>query len=217
MSSTPGFDFIASPIQRLFSSHSTTLMGILKVLSVLAIRFRQTYVHTAQMDWNMPFDVDTSSIQGLFDSTSSYDFVRLRTNSDGKAFASLSPEGVIANDSLTRQYLANWEKLVSSVFECCSALPDRIEYIQECVQVSLHLWRGTHLRSHQLNGTSNPIDAATVPFQQPKLPLRNVDPHRPPEIQCHILDTEQHHQWTRDGDAQRCRSARILLPHQSLG
>lgn len=137
VSSTPGFDFIASPIQRLFSSHSTTLMGILKVLSVLAIRFRRAYVHTAQMDWNTPFDVDTSSIQGLFDSTSSDDFVRSRTNSDEKAFASLSPEGVIANDSLTRQYLANWEKLVSSVFECCSALPDRIEYIQECVQVSL--------------------------------------------------------------------------------
>lgn len=132
-----GFEFIATPIQRLFQEHPATLTGILKVLCVLAIRFRRTYVHTPQMDWNTPFDTDMSFANSLLDSTSANDFARTLTRTDREAFANLSLRNIVAEDSLSREYLSRWEKLTFSVWECGSALPDRIEFIQECIKVRL--------------------------------------------------------------------------------
>lgn len=131
-----GFEFIAGPIQHLFRTHPQIFSGILKVLCVLAIRFRQTYVHASRMDWYSPFDTETSFIQDLFDSASAEDLARLVTKSDKEAFANLTPENIITNDNLARQHLASWHKLASSIWECCSALPEQIVFIHRCVQVS---------------------------------------------------------------------------------
>ena len=109
---------------------------MLKVLCVLAIRFRRTYVHSAQMDWHQPFDTDISFIKDLFSATSPSDFARTLTASDDGAFAKLSPQNLIAEDGIAQQYLARSHMLTLSVWECCSALSDWIKFIQDSVQVS---------------------------------------------------------------------------------
>lgn len=114
-----------------------SLSKILEVLCVLAIRFRQTYIHTSEMNWHRHFDIDISFIKGLFDSTSPVDIACTLTNADLDAFSNLSPENIIKEDGVARQYLTRWHLLSRSIWECCSALPDRIGLIQECVQVSI--------------------------------------------------------------------------------
>lgn len=132
---TPGFAFIAAPIQSLFEGEPG-LAGILQALSVLAIRFRRTYLHAPRIDWRQPFDVDMFFFQHLFNATSADDFAHSLTSIDEAAFATLTPENIIADDTIAQQYLARWETLAISVYECASALPNLIEFIHACVQVS---------------------------------------------------------------------------------
>lgn len=128
-SSKPAFRFIASPIQRLFKEYPTTLARILEVLCVLAIRFRQTYIHTRQMDWHSPFNVDISFINDIFNSSSPVDLAGTLTNSDLKAFGSLSPQNIVDEDRVARQYITRQHLLSRSVWECCLVLPDQTAFI----------------------------------------------------------------------------------------
>lgn len=89
------------------------------------------------MDWRSPFNVNISFIKELFDAASADDFARTLTASDEEAFASLSPQNLAADDLIAKEYLARWDMLSASVWECCSALPDWIKFVQECVQVRL--------------------------------------------------------------------------------
>lgn len=105
------------------------------MLCVLAVRFRETYVHAAHMDWHHPFNVDVSFLKDIFHSSSPADLAHTLTNSDSSTFGKLSRRNVI-EDEVVRQYRTSYDVLSHSVWECCLVLPDRIEYIQECAQVS---------------------------------------------------------------------------------
>ncbi|KAJ6019815.1 hypothetical protein N7499_003082 [Penicillium canescens] len=59
---TPGFSFIAGPIQQLFKENSCSLREMFKLLSVLAARFQQTYTHSSTMSWTQDFDVSLPHI-----------------------------------------------------------------------------------------------------------------------------------------------------------
>lgn len=132
---TPGFEFIADPIQSLFKELPPSLTSILKVLSVLRVRFERQYVHARTMDWIQPFDIDFSLYEDLTGSTSAADFARTLTNADERSFSALTPQQVIAEDPVVTKLLSKWESLSIEVWECCTALPDMIPYIQDCVQV----------------------------------------------------------------------------------
>lgn len=133
----PGFEFIAGPIQGLFKNHPPSLTSILKMLSVLAIRFRRTYVHTSEMDWNRRFETSVPFIDDLFASISASDLARTLTNLDEEDFSGLSRQNIINDDVIVRDLIAKWNALSTAVWECCTALPELTGYIQECVQVSL--------------------------------------------------------------------------------
>ncbi|KAJ5842259.1 hypothetical protein N7534_012089 [Penicillium rubens] len=54
---TPGFAFIAAPIQQLFKNHSSSLSAIFKVLSVL--------LHNARQFQFAPFETTLPLLEGL--------------------------------------------------------------------------------------------------------------------------------------------------------
>ncbi|KAF7586715.1 hypothetical protein BBP40_008413 [Aspergillus hancockii] len=131
---TPGFDFIATPIQGLFKTFQPSLSSILKVLSVLRVRFQRQYVHARTMNWSLPFDMDFTFFENLTGSTSAEDFARTLTTVDERSFSVLKPQNVMAKDAVLTRLLTDWETLSIAVWECCTALPDMIPYIQDCVQ-----------------------------------------------------------------------------------
>ena len=136
-STTPGFQFIAGPIQSLFRDQPPSLTTILKVFSVLAIRFRRQYIHTSHMDWNQPFDTSIIFLEDCLNSTSAIDLARTLTGADEVDFGDLTRHNLIAEDAVVKRLLANWHILSISVWECCSALPDMMTpYLRECAQVS---------------------------------------------------------------------------------
>lgn len=132
----PAFEFIASPIQRLFYENTTKLSGILQILCIFSIRFRRTYIEIAKMKWHRAFNDDVSFIKELLDSTSPDDFARTLFKSDLKAFLDLSPQNIVNNDKDTQQYQNRWDLLSFSVWESCLAFPSWIKYILQCAQVS---------------------------------------------------------------------------------
>lgn len=134
--SAPGFEFVAGPIQRLFRDQPPSLSTILKLFSVLAIRFRRQYVHTSRMDWITPFDTDILFLEYCLSSTSPEDLAHTLISTDEVDFSALSRQNIIANDALVKGLLASWHTLSISVWECCSALPDITPFLRECAQVS---------------------------------------------------------------------------------
>ncbi|XHG09339.1 hypothetical protein AWENTII_012406 [Aspergillus wentii] len=147
----PGFDFIAGPIQRLFKNSPPSLKSILKVLSVLGARFRRTYVHTPEMNWNKAFDTDATFIEDLLASTSALDFGRTLTTFDESTFAELNEQSIVTNNSAVKGILVQWDSLSMAVWECCSALPDLTPYILECLE-ALFMIRNYHSLTAILNG-----------------------------------------------------------------
>lgn len=135
-STNPGFEFIGGPIQSLFKDQMPSLTTILKMFSVLAIRFRRQYIHTSKMEWQQPFDTGILFLEDIINSTSPVDLAGTLTNTDEVEYADLTRENIIADDALVKRLLANWHILSISVWECCSALPDMASYLRECAQVS---------------------------------------------------------------------------------
>lgn len=133
---TTGFDFIAGPIQSLFRDQFGRLSDMLKVLSVLAIRFRRQYVHAAAMDWKAPFDTSISFLMDCLTYSLPMDLARNMKNLDEHHFAEVDRPFLAADDAAVRQLLVHWRSLSISVWECSCALPDMIPYFQECAQVS---------------------------------------------------------------------------------
>lgn len=159
-----------------------TLARILRVLSVLDIRFQRTYVHTSNMDWHRPFDIDISFINNLCDSASPVDLARTLTSYDLNAFANLSPRNIIDGDEVSQQYLARRHLLSLSVWECCSALSDWIVFIQECVQVSIFSL-GDWVVSKRLISIGSTC--------QSKLSFVNGHSERPSKVQHYFFNAEQ--------------------------
>ena len=132
----PAFEFIAGPIQQLTKEY-TSLSKLLKVLCVLAIRFRRTYIHSS-MDWHEPFNVEVSFIKELFNSSASpVEIASILTSSNLDIFKGL--KDINDEKRLERQYLANWHLLSLSVLEFCLAFPGSIAYIQSFAEVSVYL------------------------------------------------------------------------------
>ena len=136
LSPVPGFDFIASPIQRLFKEHPPSLTAILKVLCVLDVRFQQTYVHIPEMDWNKCFDTSVTFLEDMLASTSAMDMAHTLTSTDEGCFSELNPQSIMMESPVFLQLTAEWHSLSVVVWEVASALPDSISYLEECVQVS---------------------------------------------------------------------------------
>lgn len=134
--SAPGFEFVAGPIQRLFRDQPPSLSTILKVFSVLAIRYRRQYVHVSRMDWKTPFDTEILFIEYCLSSISPEDLAHTLISTDEVGFARLSRQNILANDAVVKDLLANWHALSISVWECCTALPDITPSLRECAQVS---------------------------------------------------------------------------------
>ncbi|KXG46106.1 Guanine-nucleotide dissociation stimulator CDC25 [Penicillium griseofulvum] len=134
---TAGFEFIAGPIQALFMGQQGRLTAMLKMLSVLAIRFRRQYIHPPTMDWKTPFDTSIPFLDDYLDSTSPADLARTMNGADEHLFAELTRESLITEDVVVGRLQTQWRTLSTSVWECCSALPDLIPYLQECAKTLL--------------------------------------------------------------------------------
>lgn len=136
---SPAFDFIAGPIQRLFRDHPPTLNSILKVLNVLAVRFRRSFVHKSahEVSWVEEFDTSVPFMDSLLASLSPADFARSVYTTDEQDFAALSLQSITTHDGIVRQILSRWSELSMQAWECCMALPELTEYILECAQVNL--------------------------------------------------------------------------------
>lgn len=133
---SPGFEFIAGPIQKIFKDHPPSLTSILKMLSVLGIRYRRTYIHSSKINWSQRFDVTVPFLEDVFGSISPADLARTLTTSDELDFARLSREDIINEGPIFKRLTARWHALATAVWESCIALPDLSSYVHECVQVS---------------------------------------------------------------------------------
>lgn len=131
---TPGFAFIAAPIQQLFKNHSSSLSTIFKVLSVLAVRFQKAYRHSDQMNWFAPFETSLPLLEDCL-SSSATDLATALTQTDKCLFERLSRETLIAEDAMVVEPLIHWQVLSNSVLECCSGLSDLVPYLQTCTLV----------------------------------------------------------------------------------
>lgn len=134
-SPSPGFDFITGPIQRLFKEHPPSVRDVLKVLCVLEIRFRQTYIHVPMMNWNEYFNIDIAFLEDVLASTSAEDLASTLTSTDEGLVSGLSQQTIMSDNAAVRQITTEWHLLSMAVWELCSGLPEYIEYMQECIQV----------------------------------------------------------------------------------
>ncbi|KAI1829219.1 hypothetical protein DTO027I6_9887 [Penicillium roqueforti] len=129
---TPGFAFIATPIQQLFKTRSSSLSTIFKLLSVLAVRFQKAYRHSDQMNWFEPFETSLPLLEDCL-SSSAADFAEALTQTDRSLFDRLSRETHIAEDAMVSEALVHWQRLRNSVREYCSGLPNLVPYFQKSI------------------------------------------------------------------------------------
>ncbi|KAJ5769119.1 hypothetical protein N7520_003678 [Penicillium odoratum] len=134
---SPGLEFVASPVQSLFKNPQYKLTTILKILSVLAKRFRTHYSQMSTMDWVTPFDTTAVFLEECLSTTSSKDLAQKLFEIDEMEFSQLSRQSIITCDIRTTQLVENWHTISMSTWECCCALPDMIKTLQECAQASL--------------------------------------------------------------------------------
>lgn len=132
----PGFEFIAGPIQALFKASRLGLYNTVKLLSVVSIRFQQTYIHVPYMDWHKKLDTQVPLLNSLLSSLSATDFARSLTRSDESKFSQLSREKLMGEQNPTVEALhERWSTLSMNVYECCTALPEIVPYIQQSAEV----------------------------------------------------------------------------------
>ncbi|KAJ5565884.1 Guanine-nucleotide dissociation stimulator CDC25 [Penicillium sp. DV-2018c] len=150
-SNTAGFEFIAGPIQDLFKEQPGRLEVMLKILSVLAIRFRRWYIHAPAMDWQTPFDTSIPLLEDYLISSSESSLARNLSIQDEQRFAEMTRRNFVAGDAVVEKLLADWRALGISVWECCAALPEMISDLQVCAQ-SLFAARNYHSLTAIING-----------------------------------------------------------------
>ncbi|KAL3436736.1 hypothetical protein BDV09DRAFT_164295 [Aspergillus tetrazonus] len=146
---TPGFGFFAGAIQRLFNE-LLNLKLILKVLSVLGVRFARWYLHAQEMDWSRPFSIVFSFLEDMDSSDSPMNFARNLTRSVERDFALLI-EGGTLDKTVANRLSERWHLLSVEVWECCKALPETIRFIHECLEPLLTL-RNYHSLTAILSG-----------------------------------------------------------------
>ncbi|CAG8081885.1 unnamed protein product [Penicillium olsonii] len=191
--STTGFQFIAGPIQDLFKDQPGRLSDMLKMLSVLAIRFRRQYAHAAAMDWETPFDTSLTFLEDCLTYSSPMDLALNMKSLDEHQFADVTRQKLVTDDAVVRQLFAHGRTLSVSVWECCCALPDLVPYFQDCIQ-SLSATRDYHslmalisgLRDYAISsmrpdgGTDTAIVEALIPKEIMSLmdPIGNYSAYR---------------------------------------
>ncbi|KAJ5998896.1 hypothetical protein N7451_006706 [Penicillium sp. IBT 35674x] len=134
---TPDLEFIAGPIQNMFKDQPPKLTTILKMLSVLSVRFRAQYSQTPKMDWHTPFDTTCLFLEDHLNATSPKDLAHTLAITDEVDFSRLSRQNILNGDGMAKELMENWHTISMSVWECCCALPDMFESLQECAQASL--------------------------------------------------------------------------------
>ncbi|CAG8043419.1 unnamed protein product [Penicillium salamii] len=149
-----GFQFIAGPIQDLFKDQPGRLSDMLKMLSVLAVRFRRQYAHAAAMNWKTPFDTSLAFLEDCLTYSSPMDLALNMKGLDEHQFAEITRQALVTDDAAVRQLFVNWQTLNISVWECCCALPDLIPYLQDCVQ-NLLATRNYHSLMAMISGLRN--------------------------------------------------------------
>ncbi|RAH83106.1 hypothetical protein BO86DRAFT_310139 [Aspergillus japonicus CBS 114.51] len=171
---TPAFEFIAGPIQELFKEISPSLKSILKVLCVSAVRYKQAYVHTRHMNWIRPFKLNLAFLEDLTGSTSPLDFARTMAHIDEGYLTGLSQKSFVEPGPVVKRVFTEWELLSIAVWECCTALPELVGYIQECVQALLMV-RNYHsltaiidgLRKYSISTSTSVSSSHVAPFMLP--------------------------------------------------
>jgi hypothetical protein len=134
----PGFEFIAGPIQALFKASRQGLYNTVKLLSVVSIRFQQTYIHVPYMDWHKKLDTQVPLLNSLLVSDSATDFARSLTRSDESKLSQLSREKLMDDKNpMVMALHERWSTLSTNVYECCTALPEIVSYIQQSAEVFL--------------------------------------------------------------------------------
>ncbi|KAJ5144479.1 Guanine-nucleotide dissociation stimulator CDC25, partial [Penicillium atrosanguineum] len=212
-SHVPCFEFAAGPIQRLFEDRPPGLSTILKILSVLGARFEKQYIHTAVLNWQTPFDTKRSFLEDCLTSTSPTDLADTLASTDEMNFSALSGQSIAVDNVEVKNLVDNWHSLSSSVWECCSSLPNMmIPYLRECAQVlfnqrsyhsltailhGLHRWE---ISTAQPQGSNSPGGGMIV-----------LKPILPPKITSLIASTNDYaayHQRYR-----KYPGIPFLLPH----
>ncbi|GFF26852.1 hypothetical protein IFM61606_09835 [Aspergillus udagawae] len=181
-SQTLAFEFIAGPIQNLFQDSPPSLTSILKVLSVLRVRFQRAYVHAREMNWVRPFNTSVCFLDDLLASTSAVDFARTLTNIDEGQFSTLTPPSIAEESSVALRLIEEWGLLSTAVWECCAALPDLVPYLQECAEALLTS-RNYHSFTAVLNGLQKySITALTITDTNNGTSTVALNPVLPPNL-----------------------------------
>lgn len=88
------------------------------------------------MNWNRKFDTSVPFLDDLLSSISSRDLTRTLTRSDQADFSRVSREQVMReNDPMVESLNRKWHTLSAAVWECCTALPELVSYMQDCIEV----------------------------------------------------------------------------------
>lgn len=111
------------------------------MLCVSAVRYKQAYVHTRHMIWTRPFKLNLAFLEDLTASTSPLDFARTMAHIDEGYLTGLSQKSFVEPGPVVKRVFTEWELLSIAVWECCTALPELVGYIQECVQVRIFYQR----------------------------------------------------------------------------
>ncbi|KAJ5602078.1 hypothetical protein N7510_011612 [Penicillium lagena] len=151
-STTPGFQFLAGPIQCLFQhpfDFNRPLSKIFEILNVLAVRFQQQYNSSKEINWHLPFCTDVLFFEYLT-SESAEDHARDLTMKNSRDLTNLLTQDLEWVD-IVKSLVTNWNDLSFSVWECCSGLPELIPYIQKCAK-ALYVERNYHSMTAILDG-----------------------------------------------------------------
>ncbi|KAL4922239.1 hypothetical protein BDW62DRAFT_80010 [Aspergillus aurantiobrunneus] len=206
----PGFEFIVGPIQRLFRD-PPSVKSILKVLCVLGIRFERTYLHSRDMNWSRPFSIAFSLFEDIErSSSSSLELARGLTSLDEQDFAALTEEGTF-DKNIANRLSVRWELLSIDVWECCKALPDQLEVIQESLQHLLS-FRNYHSLTAILSGLHKySVSESTCVFTDNGNTALALNQTLPPEF-LYLLEPFQNYAAYRQ-QYQQAAGIPFLIPH----